>query len=430
MAVVCKTMRMLPIGKEFVHYVVNPLLMVSLIMLGTVWLFEERSVRLAAVDHSASRTVGFGERQILPLGEWQDLYGGGFGYDRVIALQDPSLRVSTGADGGWYGAVAHMPPYDMSEGSISVAFRAADWSEIDRAMLIFSADEAMQHYYGLNLTNYFANPANGEWIEVVLPLQAFSVIEGQPDWNTITTVAMRVIPVAGVATRVWFDELVFVPGTAEEGVVSLTFDDGFATTMQAQEVMHQYGYRGTAFIIPDWLGRDGHLEQNDVDILAAAGWDISGHGPMNLVDMIPADVDTHLAYVYEFLAANDYQGRHHYAYPNGGYTDSVRSQVLEYFVSGRTIDGFLQPPEQIYPATVNAVTVSSEMSVEEVIAYIYAAKKERQWLNLVWHDFTLQPERDIEYRLADFAMIMAYLAEQEIVVLPYSEAYDRFVYGQ
>lgn len=371
---------------------------------------EEKPQVMSAVDESFA---------------WEAYYGGGFGLDSVL---DNSIRISTGADGGWYGAKASFEPKDLTSSTISFSVQAYNWEDVERVMVILASDSGLENYFSFNLKNYFAYPAAKEWINVSVEPSVFQLAEGSPDWTNINTVAVRVIPKTGVSTRVWFNDLTFHAKPAQaQAVVSLTFDDGFASVMEVAKVMDRYDYDGTAFIIPEFLGRENYLTQAEVDALAGMGWEIGGHGKDNLIGLLPSDADTQLAAIHLYLKERGYKGREHFAYPNGGYNLSVRSQVLEYFVSARTIDGFSQPTTKINSSYINAITISSSTPLVEVVEAVDQAVKDKSWLILVWHDFKESPLLDVEYRNDDFTFLLNYLNKNNIRVQLYGEAYDEMV---
>ena len=250
---------------------------------------------------------------------WKTYYGGGFGLDKIITQSQKAVRISTGIDGEWYGAKADLSGIDMSDKVISFWVQVYDWNDLSRLIVSFSSDSEFKNYYSLNLKNHFAKPASKEWIEVVLDPSAFQVGEGSPDWKNIESVALRVVPVEGVMTRVWFDEFSFIDKPEKETIVSMTFDDGFASNLDMAKVMKEHNYIGTAFIIPEFLGKENYLDQAGVDTLASMGWEIGGHGKDNLIELKPVEVDTSLAEVDRYLKEKNYLGKEHFAYPNGSY---------------------------------------------------------------------------------------------------------------
>lgn len=358
--------------------------------------------------------------------EWGALYGGGFGYDSVIKTKDlPAVRIATKADGGWFGAEAVLPSVNLENKSLAFSFRLQDWKDLQRLALIISSDDNYENSAIFNLTNFFAHPEAGEWISVNVEFSYFEALEGEVDFEDIKKLAIRVIPKEGISTRVWFDDFAFLEKENREAVISLTFDDGFLSNVEAAKLMNNYGYIGTAFIIPEFIGTENYLTEDNLEELRELQWEIGGHGKTDLTTLFPEEADTSLASTFSFLENRKFKGRENFAYPNGGYNEVNKSQVLEYFSSARTIDGFSQPTTALEESKINALTVSSSTSISQVLETVDQAKADGSWLILVWHDFTENPQLDIEYRMEDFEILLNYLKRNEVEVLPYGEALQK-----
>ncbi|MDD5749964.1 MAG: polysaccharide deacetylase family protein [Patescibacteria group bacterium] len=356
--------------------------------------------------------------------DWGSYYGGSFGYDRAIALTDKSVRVSTGIDGGWYGARANLGNQDFSNQALRFAVRFEDISSLDTFLILLATDHGrFENYFSFNVRNFFSSPAANEWQEVVVLPSAFQIAEGDPDWSRVTDVALRVVAKPGVYTRVWFDGLASVDNNFSP-IITMTFDDGFQTTVAGAEIMKEYGFMGTAYIMPTHLGTDKYLSQDEVDYLHGLGWDISGHGHTDLRLYSSVDADSDLARMRDYLLERDYRGKEHFAYPNGGYNDLIRSLTAEYFQTARTIDGFSQPQGYIIPSKINAKTISVTTPVAQIKDWIDRAIAEKSWLILTWHDLVAAPATDVEYDIVLFAEVVQYLDSLDVKVLPFSAAYD------
>jgi peptidoglycan/xylan/chitin deacetylase (PgdA/CDA1 family) len=60
--------------------------------------------------------------------------------------------------------------------------------------------------------------------------------------------------------------------------VIITFDDGdISVYTDAFPVMQAYGYTGVAYIVGNYMGTDGYMDETQVKELAAAGWEIGSH---------------------------------------------------------------------------------------------------------------------------------------------------------
>ena len=60
--------------------------------------------------------------------------------------------------------------------------------------------------------------------------------------------------------------------------IILTFDDGFASISgTAVPILQQYGFTGTAYIVLNYIGLTGYMTAEQIQALAAAGWEIGSH---------------------------------------------------------------------------------------------------------------------------------------------------------
>lgn len=60
-------------------------------------------------------------------------------------------------------------------------------------------------------------------------------------------------------------------------VVTLTFDDGLAGTVRAEQAMHEAGLTGTFYITDEWVGAPGFVSRADLERFAEHGSEIGGH---------------------------------------------------------------------------------------------------------------------------------------------------------
>lgn len=356
--------------------------------------------------------------------DWAPYYTGGSGLDNVVAVNGSSLRVSSGPEGEWYGAISPVQDPIGEATSISFSTRFSDWDNTQRVMILLFVGDDFSSYYHLDLKDYFTAPANNEWRTISLDRSAFSAQEESPDWSKITHIAVRVESRMGSQAKVWFDDFQLHYSSRLAPRVTMAFDDGYKSVVDAKKIMDKYEFEGSLYVVPELLGTDDYLTQNDVDMLALAGWDISGHSSTSLLELDPVALDTELALVHKYLTEHEYQGSEHFAYPGGAYNESVQGQVLEYFESARSNDGLQQPPEHLIPQNINAIAISNDTPVTEVITQIDEAVENGLWLILVWHDLDDTAKLDNEYNLRDFEWIVSYLNQKNVKVSPYSEVYE------
>lgn len=408
----------------------SALLILVLISMGTLILLSQKEIMATVlkVAKDGYRGVGSSIPQAVQISNWRNYYGGSMGIDRVISGSGNAVRISTGTDGNWYGARGDIKAMDLTDKSLRFLVRFDDFDSVRTFLVLIATDNGrFDNYFAFNVVGFFARPANGEWHEIIVDKSDFQVAQGNPDWSNVTDIGLRVTANAGNYTRVWFDGFSVTDNTFAP-IVSLTFDDGFRSNIQAADIMKEYGFAGTAYVIPSYLNTNRYLTQQEVDYLHNLGWDISGHGHTNLRLYSFADAEGDLALMKQYLNLHDYKGKNHYSYPNGGYTESLRSLVAEYFETGRTIDGLSQPQNYLIPTKINAKTISNIHSVENIKNWIDDAVREKSWLILTWHDLVAIPLSDTEYSIETFREIVRYLDEIGVEVLPFSEAYSRLNY--
>src|SRR5690606_14341476 len=165
--------------------------------------------------------------------DWRDYYGGSMGKDTALSVGEDVIRISSGIAGGWNGARGDIKNIDMSDKSIRFLVRFDNFEDLETFRILLASDSGkFDNYFAFNVRNYFAYPVGDEWHEVILDKSEFEVVEGTPDWASITDIALRVSAKKEVYSRVWFSVLALIEN-AEKPIITLTFDDGFKSTVEA-----------------------------------------------------------------------------------------------------------------------------------------------------------------------------------------------------
>src|SRR5690554_2118986 len=91
--------------KDFFNANIQLILMLMLISLFTLALLEYRNQASVGVrqEDESKEGVLLSSMEKISVPSWRDYYGGSMGVDKVILFEGPSVRISTGVDGGWYG---------------------------------------------------------------------------------------------------------------------------------------------------------------------------------------------------------------------------------------------------------------------------------------------------------------------------------------
>lgn len=335
---------------------------------------------------------------------WVNAYANGTVYHDSSVKHDgaASLKIIANADGSACEAAKNISIHELGKENFRLFVRSDDWADVRGAQIIFAEDGTMTKFYYLNLLDYCLDlNTNNEWYEMTFPRSEFES-HGGPDWNNTSFVMLRGWSADEKTPAIYFDTLqTFKQG--EKGHVSVVFDDGWDTQYsQAFAYMQTKGVRGNIFVIPSLIDRKERVTQADIDNMAAAGWDISGHGEVALTSLKESQLRSDVEETKKYLDEKGYKGRNIYAYPEGQNNELVRSVVGEHFQYARTINALNQPLRYASPHRINAFSPSNSTSPIVIQYYIKDAIANDEWVILVFHKITASPTVETEYSISDF----------------------------
>ncbi|MFN3895724.1 MAG: polysaccharide deacetylase family protein, partial [Acinetobacter sp.] len=314
---------------------------------------------------------------------------------------------------------------DLSEKNLRLWVKCSNWNEVESVDVLVDTSSGFSSFFIVNLKGFLTNvaPRNNEWVEAVIPRNVFNT-EGTPNWSTANRIIVRQINFPDTQPTTSIAGLGVVnQGVKGRGIVSITFDDSNESAFTiAKPIMDKYGYKGTMYAIHDLLGVNGFMTKSQTDRMHQDGWDISGHGQINLATLSEADREADLAASQDWLKRNGYRGAEHYAYPNGGHNEAVIKSVQKYFSSARTINGLTQPINYQKPMELHAWTVANFTNVELLKTLVNDAIANGEWLNIVFHNVVATAVSETDYSIANFEEFIDHLNSVGANVLPVSQA--------
>ena len=188
------------------------------------------------------------------------------------------------------------------------------------------------------------------------------------------------------------DRAAAAPG---QTVVSLGFDDGYASQYAARSMLASHGMHGTFFVMSAALGQPGYMTQSQVADLAADGNEIGGH-TLNHLDLAatdPAEVRRQICDDRTQLLADGFQVAD-FAYPYGTYNAQAEQIAQDCgYNSARTTGwyGATCPApctESIPPHDAFATTVVgfSDQTLPELETAVTSAEAVGGWAQIVIHE--------------------------------------------
>lgn len=209
----------------------------------------------------------------------------------------------------------------------------------------------------------------------------------------------------------------------ETGVVSITFDDGFKSVIDnALPLMEEYGYRGTNYVMPDFIGKEGYMTWEDLAVLHNSCWETGSH-TMNhpdLTELSREDVYYEVGESKKILAEKGFTVKG-LATPYGEYNKEVLEIVKESYDYHRTAwpNGLNNTPlDSLERYELKVIGDHKGISVEEIKDWIFRAKTEKKWIILLFHRVGESGEYNTS--MEDFEEILRVINEEDIPCLPVS----------
>ena len=221
--------------------------------------------------------------------------------------------------------------------------------------------------------------------------------------------------------------VVVVPtgNTFAQGMVSLTFDDGWTSAYQnAFPLMDAKGIKGTEFIYTDAIGdtADGYMTISQILDLQGRGYEIGDHSKTHadLTTVTPTQLTAEVAGSKTALEGMGVNPISSFDYPYGAYNSNVVQALKNAgYAGGRTSDaGFVSKADDKF--LLKAQTVESTTTVSQIESWISQAVQNKQWLILVIHQvdnsggqYSITP--------SNFSQLIDYISQNSIKTVKMSE---------
>lgn len=216
-------------------------------------------------------------------------------------------------------------------------------------------------------------------------------------WSTVAALTAAVLLSGGTASATPLSSAVSKPAT----VVSLTFDDGFKTQVEAARELAKRGMSGTFYVNSGSLKFPGYMTPDEVKEVSRLGNEIGGHSVnhAHLADIAPAEAKSEICSDRGALSSLVGSPLTSFAYPYGDVDNSViRLTKACGYNSGRGVSGLRVgpsncsdcPPAETIPPQ-NPYTVRTIQSVqvddtfEDLTKSVTAAELKGGWLPLTFH---------------------------------------------
>lgn len=355
-----------------------------------------------------------------------------------------SLRVARGTEAAWLelttagnGAPslvrnvrAFDPPVDLGERFVRFEIRVDRVEHLAGAELRLLSGTDGEDFFAYTVPLY-GDPAfnllqSDTWAPVTFTLGNARRV-GTPDPAAIDGIALYVADRGERPVRLAWRSVSLVE-LPPHGVVSLTFDDGYAEHYGvAAPVMEQHGMAGTAYVMPDQLGDAGYMTEVEVRALHERfGWDVGAHHATPFTDFAPDALARTVADVRGALSALDVGGGfQHLAFPLGKHDSRVVMPLVRAeFTTSRIAGGGAETLPPADPHKLRVVDVKSTTPPDEVGRLAARAHAHREWLILMFHRLVPEPANELQYGVDDFERAVEAIDRSGVRVQPVTQVWE------
>ena len=336
-----------------------------------------------------------------------------------------SLRLTSEGDGRPVAAEWPLPlALDAADAFWTVWVRVDAPAALTELRLQVSADDAWRAYDVYRLERQVSEVDGGVWLPLATD-EADAMRVGATDASALRRLRVRIADDGSGPVTVHLDRLALVP-RAPRGVVSITFDDGWASQAEhAVPAMAERGFVGSVYVIP-YLSEDPrYMGRDRLHALAEAGWEIGGHYHPSLEGRVDPELSGILDGVRAFVGDVGTGPPATFAYPEG-YVDgaTVAPAVTRRFAAGRTIVEGLEtlPPRD--PMRLRTLTILPTLDLEVLDGYLARAARERAWLILVIHKLVPEPAHPTEIAPERFERVLDRVAASGLPVRTVAEVIE------
>lgn len=322
-------------------------------------------------------------------------------------------------------------PVDMNKKTLRTWIKIDDVNKWFAIELRMSSTPNFESYISVPM-NKFTDPEfnwlqSDSWRRVSFSLGNAEYI-GTPDDQKIKYIGLYIQDMGSGALNLSLTDIV-VENSIYEANLSITFDDGHYTQKKAADIMHSFGLRGTAYVMPRQIDEEGFLTTKELTIMQNEyGWSLSSHHATPLTQMSPHEIDVEMDYALDFLnSLGSSSQAKHFAYPLGKINDSWALPIIrERFNSARRAGGggeTLPPADWHLLRTVN---ITSDYSPEKLAQRIATAQAQNEWLILMFHEVVEgEPQTLTEQNIDNFKKLMEVINKSGIKTLLVDEVWQK-----
>ena len=313
------------------------------------------------------------------------------------------VTVSNYVDGDakWY----FTPTNNLTAGS---AYEFSAWYKTNAQPQVVA-----MYYDNLGLERYFGLPTPTVKTNSTTTWQNYKTVLNVPT-DAVTISVFFLIQSNGWLQTDDFDINQYTPVGFSTAMISLTFDDGWASIYEnGLPLLEKYNMKSTQYLVSDKLNTPDYMTNAMVKQFIKNGHEVGSHTKTHadLTSLTSSNRRIELRQSQNRL--KNLFGRNsanNFASPYGRYNATVIKDIKKYYKSHRSVDTGYNTKDNFDPYNILVQNIETDTTPAEVASWVARAKQEKSWLVLVYHTVNNSTSLD------DYAVTPANLeAELQII---------------
>jgi len=369
--------------------------------------------------------------ETLPLWDFHNKWSGSFSQAEGDSGQQVYRALINSNTEPLYIEEVFESPRSFNKKFVKVKLKVSDLQKLSGIELRLSSDPTgYENFFAIPIPLFtdidFNTVQTNSWMTYTFTMGE-AIVHGTPKLDQIIRLGFYI---GGEELSIDF-ESISIEEPIGEAIVSFTFDDGYDDHYLAAQIMSDYGFSGTAYLMPRQVNQKNYLTTEQIlEMKNIYGWDLSAHHKIPIVDFEYQELDNEMNYTLGYLnALGSEEEALHFAYPLGKQDRHTTLPLMRRtFDSARIAGGGAEtlPPSDWH--MLRTLNVLPSISPQDLIQRIKKAREQGEWLILMFHYLTDEkaPSNPLAYNTEKFREFCELLQIENPLVLTVNQVHKAF----
>lgn len=222
----------------------------------------------------------------------------------------------------------------------------------------------------------------------------------------------------------------YTPVGFNRALVSLTFDDGYASTYtNGLPLLDKYGFASTQFIVSSLVGTPNYMTRAQVKAFSNSGHEIGSHSVTHpdMTTLTKTTYDRELTTSKTKLEQWFGVPVTNFAFPEGRYNQAIINDAKPLYASTRGVEAGLNSKDNFNAYDIKVQNIDTATTIEQLTDWITQAQATHTWLVLVYHAVTSDGSGDYSVATAALDNQLALIKSSAVPVVTMRQALAELV---